>query len=132
MNARKIDIFFILLNSQPLNTTEILEKINLYFDEKDSPLIGVKEENFITYINRDIRYIKRDFEVSRFLKEHFSFETIRVHKKLDKYSVRPNGSLKHSAALVLIKLLIASRALNDSESTALIDGMERMYSPEKA
>jgi len=132
MNARKIDIFFILLNSQPLNTTEILEKINLYFDEKDSPLLGVREENFITYINRDIKYIKKDFEVSRFLKEHFSFEIIKTPKKLDKYSVHPNGSLSHSAALVLIKLLIASRALNDAESTNLIDGMEKMYSPEKA
>lgn len=113
---RTVDIFFYLLENEPKTNAEILE----YFDKSFSSSNSKKsKQKAITRIIDNLNLINSE---SLFFNDFFAFETINKRK----HTVILKNKLNQKQILLLIKLLISSRALNKTETTAIIESFKNM------
>lgn len=104
-----LEIFLLLLENKPMSNREIAERL----------------DTNIRNVQRAVEKIDTAVEQNSILHRNFKFERIgRTH------TIRQSLFLKEDEILLLIKILISSRSLNEKESQRLIKKMINMVGPD--
>jgi len=105
-----LEVFFLLLENKPLQNREIADKLDIN----------------IRSIQRAVDKIQENFEQSIALNRYFEFfKDGRAHTVNQKYL------LKEDQILLLSKLLVSSRSLNETELPQLTNRMLNMINVDK-
>lgn len=125
MENRPLRLFhYLLTNAQTLTTEELIQKWDKIFDFDHNMQVSAKKRA----IQRGLKSIEDALSDPQ-MKELFIYHKERSGKVYE-YSIDYNGKtfINGQEALVLTKILLASRALNDQETTTIINKWQNMIS----
>jgi hypothetical protein len=125
MENRPLRLFhYLLTNAQTLTTEELIQKWDKIFDFDHNMQMSAKKRA----IQRGLKSIEDALSDPQ-MKELFIYHKERSGKVYE-YSIDYNGKtfINSQEALVLTKILLASRALNDQETTTIINKWQNMIS----
>lgn len=111
---RTVDIFFYLLEHEPQTNAQILEQFKSTFSKGSSTKSNQKA---ITRVMDNLNMINSE---STLFNDFFTFEKINSST----HTVKLNRKLNEQQILLLSKLLLSSRALNQAETKSIIKNME--------